>query len=692
MFRKYITEGAIFTALTLSGIVLLIGCGRLDALDLTNGHPAKIIIGQPDMFATYAAYPRDNAPDGMTGPNNLALFSGNGHVTVTNRMTFGAEKIVIPDRKNHRVLIFNSVPATNFAPADLVLGQPDFTSNKSNQEGVVPAANTLSHPLGAAVTPTGQLVIADRDNNRILIFNTFPTTSNASADVVLGQMEFSGRDADVGNNRFSAPEDVAAYGTAIAVADRNNRRVMIWKDIRPGMVSNGQKADIVIGQKDFTSNVNNVVDRQTASDVRGVAFGPGGQIVVGVPTQYRVLIWNAIPPASGAPADLVLGQPGFTTSGAGTDASGMDNPQGVAVGKDGRLAVADVLNDRVMIWNTFPTMNGQPCQVILSGPAFADADASTLSRPSGLEWNFDDHLYVMSSGQCCVKIFDPSYTTRRMPPPPLSVPAEAWAAAGETITLPIVPGTGIPPYRWMWMGPKARPDDTPIGSFDDMAGAYTAALPNIHDQTNNGPVMFEVRDNLDKKATLAVKIYPPLAIYSSSGDSIGYTRRPLTLNASGGVNPQSGPWTWSFAFNGSGGGLEDTNYEQQKVYTPGLTFGVTDILVVKDTAGHEARLPVLVKEALQILMGNPPQVPPSIDAPEGIPMKVGDVVIFTARGGVGPPYAFGTYNSNVGISRIEKIDDLSARYTPLRPGIDRVYVNDTRYNAFTTAPIRITAP
>jgi hypothetical protein len=130
-----------------SGIALLIGSGRLDALDLTNGHPAKIVIGQPDMFATYPGYPDENAPNRMTGPNNLACF-GNGHVTVSDRMMVGAEKIVIPDRKNHRVLIFNSAPTANFAPADLVLGQPDFTSNKPNQEGAVPAANTLNHPAG----------------------------------------------------------------------------------------------------------------------------------------------------------------------------------------------------------------------------------------------------------------------------------------------------------------------------------------------------------------------------------------------------------------------------------------------------------------------------------------------------------------------------------------------------------------
>jgi hypothetical protein len=100
----------------------------------------------------------------------------------------------------------------------------------------------------------------------------------------------------------------------------------------------------------------------------------------------------------------------------------------------------------------------------------------------------------------------------------------------------------------------------------------------------------------------------------------------------------------------------------------------------------------MVKEALQLLIGDPPRPAPWIDSTDTLSVKVGESIVFRARGGIGPPYVYGCYEGSSGMSRIDRIDDLSARYTPLRVGVDRVYINDTKYNAFTTAPIRITAP
>ena len=38
------------------------------------------------------------------------------------------ERFIVCDSGNHRVLIWNGVPTTDEAPADIVLGQPDFDS------------------------------------------------------------------------------------------------------------------------------------------------------------------------------------------------------------------------------------------------------------------------------------------------------------------------------------------------------------------------------------------------------------------------------------------------------------------------------------------------------------------------------------------------------------------------------------
>jgi hypothetical protein len=46
------------------------------------------------------------------------------------------------------------------------------------------------------------------------------------------------------------PTAVASDGSILAVADTSNNRILIWKSIPTTF---GQPADIVLGQKDFTS-------------------------------------------------------------------------------------------------------------------------------------------------------------------------------------------------------------------------------------------------------------------------------------------------------------------------------------------------------------------------------------------------------------------------------------------------------
>ena len=78
----------------------------------------------------------------------------------------------------------------------------------------------------------------------------------------------------------------------------------------------------------------------------------------------RVLIWNTIPTVSGTPADLVLGQPTFATEAAGSTASSMNSPTGVEV-VDGALFVADAGNDRVLVFDPVPLASGAAATQVL---------------------------------------------------------------------------------------------------------------------------------------------------------------------------------------------------------------------------------------------------------------------------------------------------------------------------------------
>jgi hypothetical protein len=110
------------------------------------------------------------------------------------------------------------------------VGQPDMTGNSINQGGTT-AANTLNQPFGVYSTGV-KLYIADSFNHRVLIFYTIPTSNNASADIVLGQANMTGNSANQGGsvaaNTLNQPMYIYESANKLFVADGNNNRILIF--------------------------------------------------------------------------------------------------------------------------------------------------------------------------------------------------------------------------------------------------------------------------------------------------------------------------------------------------------------------------------------------------------------------------------------------------------------------------------
>ncbi len=303
------------------------------------------------------------------------------------------------------------VNVTNFQAAAVVIGQPDFVSRAVNQGGG-PMANTASSPSGVA---TGNLWIAEEFNNRLLDFANAPTMNNAPADYVLGQPDFMSNSSVAAPTavNFHGPLDVCEAGGRLFMASLFQSRVLIW-DAVP--MASGVPADIALGQPDLTTGGDNTT--QTGlNQPEGICVA-GGKIVVADTRNDRVMIWNSIPVASGTPADLVLGKGDFTTSGATLGAGGMSRPRGVWT--DGtHLIVADSSNHRVLIWNTFPTVNGQPADVVVVGQAtFATNTngngATGMWNPEGVSSN-GTQLFVADRDNSRVLIYESIPTTNGAP-------------------------------------------------------------------------------------------------------------------------------------------------------------------------------------------------------------------------------------------------------------------------------------
>lgn len=350
-------------------------------VNFTDGQAASVVIGQADFTSSVQA----------TTQSGLNWSEGNA--TVVD----GA--LYLPDWYNHRILGFNAIPTTNGASADFVIGASDFTSTGSlsyltdiaDYEGrlfvlesdsriavyaPVPTAATTAPLAGTPQTPAfyltatgaggfhpsldggvsvggGKLVATDCNNHRVLIWNSVPSADTAP-DLVLGQADFTGglgnRNGAVAADTLQCPDGAWTDGERLVVMDSQNYRLLIWNSFP---TSNGQAADLVLGQADFTSNSANR-GATTAANTLGFSsygvFVSGNQLFVTDGGNNRVLIWNSWPTVNGQAADNVLGQADFTASGSATTATGLNWPGGVSL-LGTQLIVTDCSNSRYLIYN-----------------------------------------------------------------------------------------------------------------------------------------------------------------------------------------------------------------------------------------------------------------------------------------------------------------------------------------------------
>ncbi len=237
--------------------------------------------------------------------------------------------------------------------ADAVLGQTGFTTNTANQGGANGTASTLNGNRGLTVGPDGRLWVADTSNNRVL---SYPSAES---------------------------------------------------------FTNGQAADIVLGQADFAgiqSNQGGANPAQnTLSGPRGVAVDSAGRVYIADTDNKRILRFDP-PFTNGQNAVQVFGQAGsFTTANQAAmnaaTADNMGNPEGIAVDKDDNVWLADRFLSRCTRFNTPAAGGGDTtADLVIGQPNLTSGDgnqgnanpaANTINRASGCTLDKDGNLYVV---------------------------------------------------------------------------------------------------------------------------------------------------------------------------------------------------------------------------------------------------------------------------------------------------------
>ncbi|MEO7803385.1 MAG: GDSL-type esterase/lipase family protein [Actinomycetota bacterium] len=341
----------------------------------------------------------------------------------------GAGHILVADRNNHRVLIWDQLPTPSGTPPNRVLGQPDRVNVLSNQGGLVPGSATLSCPSSA--WSDGQTVIvADRGNDRVLIYSDIwaPTTPTfaPNASVVVGKVSMSegaGRGCSVpptpvaAGNLLSAPYGVASDGLNLFVADTSNNRVLQWFSLP---TTNGTSADKVLGQSSMTTRAATPVGASSMNAPRSVATD-GARVLVADTLNNRILVFGTMPQPTdpnGKPADTVIGQPNMSASGINAGetflydrvypSSRNLNHPGAVSHSNGKLLITDTDNHRVLVFSAIPVVNFVSADDEIGHGRFTSGTSKEgdygLTLPSGAAMSAD-RILVADSGNNRVTVY-----------------------------------------------------------------------------------------------------------------------------------------------------------------------------------------------------------------------------------------------------------------------------------------------
>ena len=267
----------------------------------------------------------------------------------------------------------------NGQAASFVIGQTGFGLNASSV-----TATGLNQPWGVVIDPvTGKVFVSDVINNRVLRYpSAAAMTNGAAAEAVLGQPNFTQNINGLSATTLWQPVGMAMDAAGnLWVADERNNRVLRYANA--ATIASGSAASSVLGQANFTSD-NIGYPNVTASSMYEPfsVFCIGTTLWVADTGPNRVLRFeNAASLANGAAASAVFGQPDLTTFSGSTPNASLWAPMQIYVDGADNLWVVDFVYNRVMMFpNAATAANSEAATLVLGQPDFnSNAAGSTAT-------------------------------------------------------------------------------------------------------------------------------------------------------------------------------------------------------------------------------------------------------------------------------------------------------------------------
>jgi len=443
---------------------------RVQVFDSSNNFLFKIGGSQCQM--TGLPSPNCVDPDG-NGP----LETGDGQFKYPSGVTFdNTNKIYVADGGNGRVQVFDSngnflskfgqydggspsfqVDNEFRKPIDLVVGNSgkiyvvdslerikvfdssgniDFEIKKSGTSGGLSGSEPgeFDYPLGIGIDTSGKIYVADRDNDRIQIFDA---AGNFVADEITGD---------------SISEDAKLYGPSgvdvdesgkIYVADRNNQAVKVYSNSGDYITKFSPSHGTFYGDALAVSDSGKIYVGEAFHD-HVVALSSTGEILetLGSACQTESGWGDCVDPDGNGP--LILGDGQFASiygldvdqhgnlfvadrgnhriqkfdsngnfvtkfgrnGGTGYIGSGegeLASPLGVTISEDGKIFIADTNNNRVQILDT---LGNFMLEIGKEGTGYASSADGEFDRPVAVDVDHCGVIYVADQNNHRIQVFN----------------------------------------------------------------------------------------------------------------------------------------------------------------------------------------------------------------------------------------------------------------------------------------------
>lgn len=199
--------------------------------------------------------PADTVVGQMNFESNLPNVMGIGKLPTAHTLNWpygvfsNGKELWIADTGNRRVLYYHTIPTTNFAGADELIGQDTFFDKDYDNNNAV-------WPYAVKISSNNEMIIADTQYYRALLWSNWKDALTKKAEIIIGQKNIN----DNGQNQYQLKPsantlnwvyDGCFYNNGIAIADTGNSRILLYNKLPElsNAVANEQ-----IGQPNFETH------------------------------------------------------------------------------------------------------------------------------------------------------------------------------------------------------------------------------------------------------------------------------------------------------------------------------------------------------------------------------------------------------------------------------------------------------